>query len=390
MPLKKALLAGTSFSAIPLYHALKSHSIALSVCGNATNDPCHSYDSTSFLVDYSDKDALLDIVKSESFDYLIPSCNDYAYLSSSWVAEQLGLPGYDTFETTLILHNKQQFRNFTQQHGYPVPKAVELKQGHKFDTMNLRFPLLVKPTDSFSGRGVTKVMNENELSAATDNAKNVSRNNSVVVEEFVEGTLHSHSCFIQNGDIFYSIMADEFCSIYPYQVNCSNIPSKIPTAVQKKIHNCISDLIKQLNLVDGLLHTQLIIEGNQFWLIECMRRAPGDLYGQMVSLATGIEYSDLYVKPFINEPVPPVNAREITKNIARHTLSTSRAQPYRGFTIKNPKLFNQFSSIPLKESGHKLNPAPYDKAGIIFAELESRTLLFETAPHLAELFILNK
>jgi hypothetical protein len=110
----------------------------------------------------------------------------------------------------------------------------------------------------------------------------------------------------------------------------------------------------------------------------------------MVSLATGINYSDLYIKSFINEPVPPVNAREITKNIARHTLSTSRAQTYRGFTIKNPKLYNQFSSIPLKESGHYLTPAPYDKAGIIFAEFEDTNVLFDTAPHLAEHFILNK
>jgi hypothetical protein len=45
-------------------------------------------------------------------------------------------------------------------------------------------------------------------------------------------------------------------------------------------------------------------------------------------------------------------------------------------------------SIPLKESGQALNAAPYDKAGIIFAEAIDNATLFDITPKLADKFIL--
>jgi biotin carboxylase len=389
MSLKKALLLGTSFSVIPLFIALKKRALNLSVCGNISSDPCHSLSNQSFFINYADKNELLEVVKTNKIDYLIPSCNDYSYLSGSWVANQLGLVGFDSYETTEIIHNKNKFREFTQKHNFPVPKAMYINKGQNIDAEEITFPVLVKPIDSFSGRGVSKVSDNKTLASAIEHGFSVSKAETLVIEEFIEGSLHSHSCFIKNGEIVFDIIADEYCTVYPYQVNCSNIPSKLKTHLQKDVKECISELIRQLALVDGLLHTQIIINEDRFWLIECMRRAPGDLYGKMVELSTNIDYASAYVNPFIKEEIDiRTNDLSTMKYVLRHTLSTSEDKRFDGVAISLPNSVKNILSIPLKESGQALNAAPYDKAGIIFAEAIDNATLFDITPKLADKFIL--
>jgi hypothetical protein len=41
--------------------------------------------------------------------------------------------------------------------------------------------------------------------------------------------------------------------------------------------------------------------------------------------------------------------------------------------------------VPLKESGFKLDPAPFDKLAILFAEFDDRKTMHEVTPNMAEL-----
>jgi formate-dependent phosphoribosylglycinamide formyltransferase (GAR transformylase) len=382
----RALLVGTSFSAVPLFHALEKYDLTLSVCGNIKSDPCHQYVKESFDINYADRAALLTLTQEQSFDFIIPSCNDYAYLACAWVAEKLGLPGFDDFQTSALLHNKNLFRAFTLQKNLPVPRAHFIHADQSRPVNDLPLPVLVKPVDSFSGRGVSKVTHDKEYHSALESALAASNDATVVVEEFVDGDLYSHSCFISEGKIIYEVMADEYCTIYPYQVNCSNIPSKLDRQIQRNISKTLQEMITTLNLKDGLLHTQLIVSGNQFWIIECMRRAPGDLYGTMVELSTRVDYWDLYIRPFIDKPISHPNIECSEKYIARHTLSTSTPHFFQYFSTTLSEQALNLRTVSLKDSGHFLEAAPYDKAGIIFAEFPDKQTLFEVTPNLADKF----
>lgn len=365
---KRALLVGSSFSAAPIFFALKSQNMHVSVCGNDRTDPCHQYADASYFIDYSNPDALISLIAQEKFDFIVPSCNDYAYMSSTLAAERLTYPGFDAYEVALTLYNKRLFRIFTQQYQLPTPKFLQINANEINKSLALNFPLLVKPVDSFSGRGVTKVNSINELTEAIALALKSSRSEEFVVEEFVEGELHSHSAFIQDGKIITEFFADEFCTVYPYQVNCSNHPSLLKTAVKQAVALAIQKLVSLLKLSDGLLHTQFIVNQNQFWIIECMRRCPGDLYGKMITLSTDIDYINLYIKPFINQKLPDINQDQSFeyKMIGRHTISVVEQMASFSFSCNIPS--KQTQIVPLKCSGELLRAAPYDKLAILFIE----------------------
>ncbi|WP_347888807.1 ATP-grasp domain-containing protein [Nitrosomonas europaea] len=385
--MKRALLVGSSFSAAPIFFLLKKRGLHVSVCGRLETDPCHQYADASFYIDYSDREALLRLVESEKFDFVIPTCNDYSYMSCAWFAERLGYPGFDNYNVALIIHTKNEFRRITQQYNVPAPRASCQKTNQPINVSGMKYPLLVKPIDSFSGRGVTKVLDTSELENAIDAARQASRSGEIVLEEFVDGALHSHSAFIHNREIVVDFFVDEFCTVYPYQVNCSNHPSQLTIAIQSAVRTTIARLVKQLDLQDGLLHTQFIANSEQYWVIECMRRCPGDLYGNLIERSTGVSYMDFFVRPFLSEIISP-DVRLITqKPIGRHTISVQNPMPAYTFSHTIPAV--NVHITPLKSSGERLKAAPFDKLAILFAEYADETTMLEVTPHLAELVSLE-
>lgn len=383
---KTALLIGSSFSASPLFFALKRRGLRVTVCGNLKEDPCHQYADASAYFDYSKKELLLDYVKSNGFDYIVPSCNDFAYVSGNWVAHELSCyPGWDTLETTTILHTKNAFRQFCETHKLPSPQRLfgGKAEDAKSAVGDFRYPLLVKPVDSFSGRGMTKVLSAAGLDDALAAATKESRSSEIVIEPFYDGNLHSHTAFIEDGVIFWDTFVDEFCTVYPYQVDCSNHPSRLSDGVRGRIRAAMQRLITAGQLADGLLHTQLIVSGEDFWIIEPMRRAPGDLYGQLIERSTGVQHNDMYVAKFLGERYAAPKPHTPNKLIGRHTISVKEPVTAAGGFHSTVKA-KDTSYIPLKDSGLKLGVAPYDKLGILFFEFDSKDELFKASPHFAE------
>jgi formate-dependent phosphoribosylglycinamide formyltransferase (GAR transformylase) len=383
---KKALLVGTSFSAVPILFELKKRGILVSVCGLHAGDPCHAFAEESFHVDYSDSRNLREILKSNSFDYLVPSCNDLSYMACASLAEEFNFLGFDKFDVAQSLHRKDLFRKVTKEINMPAPLFLEPLTEADISSWEV-FPVLVKPSDSFSGIGMTKVAKKSDLLDSYNFAKKHSRNGKVVFEEFLEGDLCSHSAFIVNGRVELDFFVDEYCTVYPYQVNCSNHPSRISLELKNSVRDSIEKMTKSLGLTDGLLHTQFIVNKNKFWFIETMRRSPGDLYGRLIELSTGINYVDMYVRSFLGEKVSSSHIQSIERFFGRHTVSSKKRLI--NFYIGNNLKSNYTEFLALKLPGQVLDPAPFDKAAILFYEFDSFTEMKRLASNFDKFIDIN-
>lgn len=370
------MLCDANFSCIPLALSIRGRGHGLSVCGNLLSDPCHQYGNSSLTIDYSNESLLLEGVREAGAKFLVAGCNDRSYLSCSYVAEQIGLPGYDSYETTLLLQEKDRFRAYATRQGYPVPRFFE----DSITQDAVVFPVLVKPIDAFSGRGISKVTDFAKLPLAIKNARIASQRGNAVVEAFVEGSLHSHSAFIRNGRIVLEFFVDEFCTVYEYQVNSSCLSTALTRRVRNDVHDCIAQIVTDLGLCDGLLHTQFISREEDFWLIELTRRCPGDLYSSLIQESTGIDYASLYVSGFLGEPVPEQIVSRNRRYISRHTASTQNAGYLFGLRHKVPA--RDVKVLQLKKCGDYLKAAPFDKAAILFAEFDSEQQMSFITPQL--------
>lgn len=380
--MKNILLCDANFCVLPIVQSIMSKRYTLSVVGSLLSDPAHEIADKSIPINYSDVDVLYNHILKESYDYIVPGCNDRSYLSLAKIAEKLNYPGFDKYETVLTIHHKDKFKKIAKKHNYPVPRAV-----NEFSEINnLKFPIIIKPVDSFSGKGTNKVEKIEDVQKYWDEAKEFSTTGDIVAEEFVEGKLYSHSAFIKNKKIVIDFFVNEYCTVYPYQVNSSNIATKLSKKVQEGLREWTEQFAQDLDLVDGLVHTQFISDNDIFSLIEIARRCPGDLYSQLIQKSTGVNYAELYSMPFIGEELPD-SLSKYKKHFSRHTVSVDKECIFvsSGVNLEAKNIQN----IQLKYSGQKMEPAPFDKSGIYFIEHDSAKEMEEKTENLKDYIILE-
>jgi len=360
--LKKVLLGDANFCVLPLVEVIKKKKHHLSVVGSLLSDPAHAIADNSVPLDYSDINSLYTHMMNSKYDYILPGCNDQSYVSLAYIAEKLHFKGFDPYETVLKIHHKDKFKELAKIYNYPVPKYVnKLEEVH-----TLKFPIIIKPVDSFSGKGISRVESDENIEAYWKLAEKFSGNSGVVAEEFIEGKLYSHSAFIKNKKIIIDFFVNEYCTVYPYQVNSSNLSVDLNKTIQNNMRVWVEQFAKDLDLVDGLIHTQFISDNNVFYILEVARRCPGDLYSQLIQKSTGVNYSELYAIPFLNEEISDKVQISNYRYFSRHTVSVEEECI---FISSNVKIASKsIQNIQLKKSGEILKPAPFGKSGIYFIE----------------------
>jgi biotin carboxylase len=378
-PGRNALLCDAAFSALPILFSLKNRGFRVGVCGSRPNDPGHALADFSFPLDYSNEKLLLEIVRTNAIEFLVPGCTDVSYRSCASVANVLGLPGYDRPESVSIIHQKDAFREYCDMRGFPIPQFVS----DASRVPELSFPILIKPSDSFSGKGIVRVESYDRLPDGIEEAKSHSSARSILFEEFIDGCLYSHSAVLRRGKIAWDIFVNEYCSVHPYQVNSSHVSIDLAEGTAMAVRNWLQDFARALSLADGLVHTQFIATENSFYLIEVTRRCPGDLYAMLVEMSLGIDYAFAYASSFCNEELPAtLSDFKTRRNYSRHTVSVEHDCFFLSTQCTLPHCRPLY--VPLKKTGELLHAAPLDRAGIYFIEHDSPAAMLRLTPRLRD------
>lgn len=297
-PQKKLLLLGGSHAEIPLIQAAQELGWYVITTGNNRDGLGHPYADKTVFADFSDKEAMLELARAEGVQAVCSGCNDFALLSTAYVCEKLGLPGHDSYATSLEIHHKDKYRALAARLDIPTPRALVVRSATDFDAAiaQLTFPIIVKPVDLTGGKGIHRAANIEEARAAYKDACSRTRQDHIVVEEFVQGTNHGFSAMLVKGKVAFAFSDNEQYYLNKYMVSGANTPSSTIAAGLAKLRDYSERIARELHLVDGILHIQYIerADGTPV-IIEICRRPPGDLYIKFVKYATGIDYPKFIV-----------------------------------------------------------------------------------------------
>ena len=202
---KKLLLAGGGYADIPLILAAKSLGFYVITSGNRAADLGHRYSDECCLEDFSNKDAMLNLAQKLEIDAICASCNDFSAITSAYIAEKMGLPGHDSYETTLLIHHKDQYRKFAQKNSIssPLAEGFTSVKDALANLTNFQLPIIIKPVDLTGGKGVSKITNLDDAQEKLEKAFAISRAKRIVIEEFIEGSRHGLSTFIRDGRVVF-------------------------------------------------------------------------------------------------------------------------------------------------------------------------------------------
>lgn len=364
----KVLLVDTSFSSMPIYEYLVKNGIEVYIIGNNRNDFMAKNLSNFIFKDYSDPVVLESVVIKLGIDFVIPGCNDSSYLACSLLSDKSIKRNIDTTENVEILTNKLKFRKYAKQHSLPVPEVYSLNSILIESEIN---ELIVKPVDSYSGKGVSRVneKNKKDILSLILYAQSFSKETKYVIEEFVEGDLYSHSAFIENGKIVKDFIVSEYCSTNPYVVDTSYVCFDFSESILNRIRMDIEKLVFMLKLSDGLMHTQFILKEKKYWLIEITRRCPGDLYSELIELSTGYQYAAKYASYFIGSNISNDLDKYKKNQVIRHTVTQRGSGVY--YSLDGKDNFNIIKEVNLVVAGDYLEASPKGRVKILFIKSRS-------------------
>lgn len=403
--MKKLLLLGGGHAEIPLILAAQELGYYVITTGNAKEGLGHPYANKNVFEDFSDKEKMLELAKSEAVDAVCSGCNDFALLSTAYVCEKLGLPGHDSFETSLQIHHKDKYRALATRLGIETPKAISVYNEDGFeDTLkNLRFPIIVKPVDLTGGKGILRANNREEALVAFKNATSRTRESHIVVEEFVTGTNHGFSAYLVNQKVVFYFADNERYYLNKYMVSGANTPS---TTSAKGLAQLVTDsekIAKELNLVDGILHIQYIErEDGTPVIIEICRRPPGDLYIKFVKYATGIDYPKFLIlaetgderrkeicdTQFIEESAAEIrrhNRHEHSPYWLRHCVMADREGIVKDVEFSDAIQRNIIEKFMWFKPGEQITDKMYYKAGIVFLRFETLEEMLQKTAEMTKL-----
>lgn len=281
--MKKVLILNASHNDLMLILALKNMGCHIISTGYLPDLPGHRLCDEYRYGDYSDREAMLRLATDNGIDAICPCCNDFGVITAAYVAEKLGLPGHDSLENTLTIHHKDRFRRFAEQLGLPIPLATPFDsedEAMRFAmTEDRSFPLMVKAVDLSAGNGIFRVTNRADLMRAIKEAFQKSRIRKIVIEEWVSGTQHGFCTYLLNGRVVAVCTNNEYAFANPYRVECDTFPATLPSTIRASLIGNIENIAKALNLKDGIFHLQLMAHGENYYILECMRRVLGNMYG---------------------------------------------------------------------------------------------------------------
>lgn len=292
--MKKVLVIGAGIGQVPISILAKQRGYYLIVVTIEGNYPCIGLADKVYYIDIFDRDAVLDIAKREGIDAVISDQNDLMMPTVAYVAEHLSLPGNTYFQVQSYC-NKNIFRQTCDKLSIPTPihtRVLTVAIPEEF--RKIPFPWMVKPEDSQSSIGVSKVNSEEEYLVAIKNALECSRNRAAIVEEFFAGDEIVVEGFIYKGEYYNLGFADrKYFEIPNLFIPSQTIfPSIICDGIKDKCIAYEQQMSNHINPDFAIVHSEYLVNRRtgDIKIVESALRGGGVyISSHLLPMACGID-----------------------------------------------------------------------------------------------------
>lgn len=287
----KALVLAGGFPQIALIKELKQRNIVTILADYNKEPVAKKYADKFYQISTLDIEAVKQTAVAEKVDFLITACTDQALLTVAKVSEELGLPCYIDYQTALNVTNKQYMKKVFCENDISTAKHISLTTLDLEAIKDLNYPLIVKPADCNSSKGVIKVKDELELKKAFDDAINFSRTNTAIIEEFIEGEEITVDVQVEDGKAYVLSMAysDKIAAEDKFVIYRTRYPINETEDVIEQIRYTAQQIADAFNLKNSLMLIQMISNGKKVFVLEFSARTGGGVKYLLIKKVSGFD-----------------------------------------------------------------------------------------------------
>lgn len=290
--MKNLGIIGASYLQLPLIEKAKEMGYTTHVFAWASNDVGEEIADFFYPISIIEVDQITEKCREIGVVGICSIATDLGNYTVNYVANKLGLPG-NSMKCTRMSTNKHLMREAFERFGDPSPKCILIDSSTDLSSLNLKYPIIVKPTDRSGSRGICKLDNPDGLSDAIQTALNVGFEKKVLIEEFAEGKEYSVESISFNGHHSILAMTLKYTTGAPHFIETGHLePAPVSRRVFEKARNVVIHALNSLEITNSASHAEIKIDENEnIKIIEIGSRMGGDAIGSdLVRYSTGIDY----------------------------------------------------------------------------------------------------
>jgi len=291
---KKILILGANPETVSLILKAKAMGIVTYVTDYDPIAYAKRYADVSLNIDATDVDKLTGFCQEEGIDAVLVGVAESLLPSYYMLCKNLSLPCFATMEQFEIMISKDKFKKVCRKFEVPV---VQEFQVDKLDS--IQYPVVVKPVDSCSSKGISVCKDIGELEIGIHKALQFSNTKSFLLEKYMTGEEVVIYYVIQNGVPSLVGMCDRYTNkeqLGSAQLPTSYIfPSRHLLRYMHETDATICSMLKGLNLENGVLFLQAFIENGLVRIYEPGFRLNGAQEHLILSETTGVDAKELLI-----------------------------------------------------------------------------------------------
>lgn len=318
------LIVGKKFSTLTEYLEAHGHDFTFLQDVSTTKFPDKKF-KRRVLADFSSKEALLSSLDDLKVrpDAVMATYENYI-LAAAWIAEHLGLPGMPVAAAEACTDKTIMRALFSEapEKISPAFQTVTDEQSLIAFAETHEFPLILKPANLAKSLLVTKNHDLDELRSnyrkATDLLHTTykkyapNREPKLLVEEFLEGSIHSVDAFVDSEGaphVLKQVVDYQTGYDIGYDDNFHYsrlLPSKLSDEDQAALRHCAEVGIRALGMKSSPAHVEIIMTTAGPRIVEIGARN-GGYRERMHSLANGLDISGIALQVALGQP-PTISA----------------------------------------------------------------------------------
>lgn len=292
---KRLLILGGTTLLKHVVEIAKSLGVYTIVTDMDPNSPAKKYADKAYNVSTGDMDAMIALAKKERIDGIFTGYEDFNTSVACKLCSILGLPFYATQEQIDLTKNKICFKNTCRKYGIPVVQ--------EYVNDDVVYPVVTKPADSYSGKGILICNNEAEYEYGKQFARQFSKTDQYIVEKFMDS--RTVECvnidyLIKDGEIKLSFIGDKY--VNDEQGNKTPLTSAViyPSAHQKEyidtLNNKVISMFKALGFKHGTLFIESFYDKEGFHFYEMGYRVGGGQSSILLNKLIGVDYVKMLIE----------------------------------------------------------------------------------------------
>lgn len=297
--MKKFLVLGIGNAQVDLYRKLQG-SFEVHGLSNTNIGRGYKYCDHFECIDITDYNQVLEYSKQNQIDYIYSVGSDVAMPTVAYVSEKLNLPHFVNYEVAKTCNNKALFRDVLRGVYGAVPFQVESDLPESLD---VDFPMIVKPVDSQGQRGVSTAHNKHELIKSFSFAKKHSRCGDVILERKVNGEEISVNAYVIDGELIFFLPSDrESWNDYDGGIIRKHIlPVTINEPAIKNVERLVRETIHAIGITNGPVYFQIKMEKDNPFLIEVTPRFDGCHMWNLIKFSTDIDLLSICIDHLLSK-----------------------------------------------------------------------------------------